>query len=197
LLPDYNEIQVAAVCATASPAGESSSRPTYPERVGSRKGWVPRLEDRAAADARLSALLGRQLTGVRYIELGYDEPAWDVGRFHTVDYGIELDLEDGATWAVIWQQQGANETPLTYRGLIRDELRPEADVSTWDVTNVWQTRFGRGGDRLETVWTKHRLDQEETRCPGAAPVSRAVRYAHAGGLAGQSGPRVRRRRVTA
>jgi hypothetical protein len=125
--------------------------------MGSRDGWVPRLEDRAAVDAQLSAAFtGRQLTGVRYVELDYDEPAWDAGRFHTVDYGIEFDLENRATWAVIWQQQGANETLLTFRGLIRDELRPEADVSTWDVTDVWQTHLGRRVARVETVWTKHR-----------------------------------------
>jgi hypothetical protein len=70
--------------------------------------------------------------------------------------GIELDLEDGATRAVIWQQQGANETLLAYRGVIRDELRPEADVSTWDVTNVWHARLGGRVERVETVWTKHR-----------------------------------------
>jgi hypothetical protein len=115
------------------------------------------LEDRAAVDAPLSAaFVGRQLTGVRYVEINYGEPAWDAGRFHSVDYGIELDLDDRATWAVIWQQRSWNETLLTYRGLIREELRPDADVSTWDVTDVWHMRFGRRVDRVETVWTKHR-----------------------------------------
>lgn len=93
---------------------------------------------------------------MRYVELEYEAPAWDAGRFHTVDYGIEFDLDDGGTWAVIWQQQGANETLLHYRGLICDELRPDADVSTWDVTEVWQSGFGRRVDGVETVWTKHR-----------------------------------------
>ncbi|MET0524771.1 MAG: hypothetical protein ABWZ91_08225 [Nocardioides sp.] len=125
--------------------------------MGPRKGWVSRREDRAAVDVQLSAaLVGRELRRVRYVELQYEAPGWDAGRFHTVDYGIEFELDDVGTWAVIWQQQGANETLLSYRGLIRDELRPEADVSTWDVTEVWQSELGRRVDRVETVWTRHR-----------------------------------------
>jgi hypothetical protein len=125
--------------------------------MGPRKGWVARPEDRAAVDAQLSAaLVARELTGVRYVELKYDAPAWDAGRFHTIDYGIEFDLDDGGTWAVIWQQQGANETLLSYHGSICDELRPEADMSTWDVTAVWHSDFGCRVAGVETVWTKHR-----------------------------------------
>lgn len=143
--------------ARALPHARERRLPAYADHLGSRRGWLYRLEDRAAVDARLTAaLVGRGLTGVRYVELNYDEAGWDAGRFHSVDYGIELDFDDGATWAVIWQQQSANETLLTYRGMIRDELRPEADVSTWDVTDAWHARFGGRVEGVETVWTKHR-----------------------------------------
>jgi hypothetical protein len=131
--------------------------------MGARRGWAPRSEDRAAIDGQLrAALVGRRLTGVRYVELDYGEPGWDVERFHTVDYGIEFDLEAAATWAFTWQQRGMNETLLFYRGVVRDELRPDADVSTWDVTDVWHRHFGSGIDRVENVWTKHRLGSRES-----------------------------------
>jgi hypothetical protein len=125
--------------------------------MGARTGWVARLEDCAIVDGQLrAALVGRRLAAVRYVEIDYGEPYWDAQRFHTIDYGVEFDLDDGATWAFTWQQRGANETLLIHRGVVRDELRPDAEVSTWDVTGLWHGHFGSRIDRIETAWTKHR-----------------------------------------
>jgi hypothetical protein len=123
----------------------------------SEQGWVAEVEERAAIETAVrGALVGRELVVVRYVEIAYGKPAWNAGRFHSIDYGVEFDLTDGATWAIIWQQEGWNETLLVFRETIRSQLRPGADVSTWDVSDTWHASFAGDVMSVETVWTKHR-----------------------------------------
>ena len=111
--------------------------------MASRGGWVALLADRQAVlDALRGAVIGRVIAGARYVELAYAEPAWDRGSFHSIDYGVERDTDDGQTTCFSWQQKGWNETLLTYTGTIRDELAPDAETSTWNVGE-----FGRGAIR--------------------------------------------------
>ena len=125
--------------------------------MASREGWVTSLADREVVQGALcGALIGRVLVGARYVELVYGEPAWDCGSFHSIDFGVELDTDDGRTTSFIWQQKGANETLLTYAGTIRDELVPEAEISTWDVGEIWRGAMPGAVRNVETIWTKHR-----------------------------------------
>jgi hypothetical protein len=124
--------------------------------MASREGWVASLADRQAVlDALCEALIGRVVVGARYVELAYEEPAWDCGPFHSIDYGVELDTDDGLTICFIWQQKGWNETLLTYTGTIRDELVPDADISTWDVGEIWRAAMPGPVRSVETIWMKH------------------------------------------
>jgi hypothetical protein len=84
------------------------------------------------------------------------EPGYDSGPFHSIDFGLELDLDDGATWSFTWQQASYNETLLCYAGTIGSELRPGIDVSTWDVSDVWRSALPRAISTVGSVWTKHR-----------------------------------------
>ena len=101
------------------------------------------------------ALVGREIVGVRYVELDYEEPGWDCGSFHSIDYGVELDTDDGRTRCFIWQQKGWNETLLSYAGTIREELVPDAEISTWDVSEIWRDALPRPVRSVETTWTQH------------------------------------------
>ena len=69
---------------------------------------------------------------------------------------VEFDLTDDATWAVMWQQESWNETLLAFPGTIRSQLRPDAEVSTWDVSGTWHAGFAGDVVSVETAWTKHR-----------------------------------------
>jgi len=121
-----------------------------------RQGWVTTLTDREAIREQLcAALVGRVIVGVRYIELNYEEPTWDCGAFHSIDYGVELDTDDGRTTSFVWQQQGWNETLLSYVGTVREELRP-AEISTWNVSAIWRDAMPGPVCELETTWTKHK-----------------------------------------
>jgi hypothetical protein len=125
--------------------------------MASRQGWVASLDDRRSVrDALCASLIGRAIVGARYVELAYSKPAWDCGSFHSIDYGVELDTDDGETTCFIWQQKGWNETLLTYTGTIRDELVPEAEISTWDVGETWRGAMPGPVRSVETAWMKHR-----------------------------------------
>jgi hypothetical protein len=123
----------------------------------SREGWVASLADRQGVfDALCETLIGRVVVGARYVELAYAEPAWDCCSFHSVDYGVELDTDDGPTVCFTWQQKGWNETLLTYTGTIREELVPDADTSTWDVGEIWRGAMPGPVRSVQTIWMKHR-----------------------------------------
>jgi hypothetical protein len=125
--------------------------------MASRQGWVTSLADRQVVlDALCGALVGRVIVAARYVELAYGEPAWDCGSFHSIDYGVELDTDDGATTSFIWQQKGWNETLLAYTGTTRDELAPEREISTWDVGETWRHALPGPVFNVETIWMKHR-----------------------------------------
>ena len=122
-----------------------------------RPGWVTHEAERTVVETAIrDALVGRDLVAVRYVELAYEKPEWEARRFHSIDYGVELDLADDARWTVIWQQESWNETLLASSETIRSQLRPGAEVSTWDVSEVWKTSLGRSVTSVEAVWTKHR-----------------------------------------
>jgi hypothetical protein len=121
-----------------------------------RRAWVSSADEREAVEATLHGMLGRAFLGVRYVELSYDgNPAWDAGTFHSIDFGVELQLDDGATWAVTWDQAGHNEGLMVYAGALASELRPDAEVATWDVTALWRDRFPTGFSGVKCVWTRH------------------------------------------
>ena len=120
------------------------------------KGWVARPEERAAVEQGLTALTGRELAAVRYVELPYGEgPMWDAGRFDSVDWGVELEFADGATHSITWQQDSYNETLLVYPGTVRSRLDPAAETAVWDVTDRWREHLPAGVAGVETVWAKH------------------------------------------
>ncbi|HEX8065682.1 MAG TPA: hypothetical protein VF520_04055 [Thermoleophilaceae bacterium] len=121
-----------------------------------RRGWVTSAEERNRVEADLSGMAGHGLAGVRYVGMS-DEgaPTWDVGTFHSIDYGLEIELEDRTTWSIAWDQAGHNEAILVYAGTLSSQFSPDAEVAVWDVTSVWRQRFPEGFTEVECVWTRH------------------------------------------
>jgi len=125
--------------------------------MASNPGWTSHAEERAAIEAALrEPLVGRELVAVRYVELAYGQPGWDSGSFHSIDYGVELDTSHGATWGIIWEQAGHNETLRTFLGTIASQLRGDAEISTSDLTDAWHAKLTGAVVGVETAWTKHR-----------------------------------------
>lgn len=122
------------------------------------KAWARNESERLEMEARIGQLVGRSIRRVRYFERsseGSPEPTWSAPDFDSIDYGIELDFDDGATWSVIWKQSGINEALLFYRGsLVGTELRDDAVPRVWDVTDRWATDGPSTISGFELAWMR-------------------------------------------
>jgi hypothetical protein len=116
--------------------------------------WVADDAQRAEADDALRGMVGSRVVGVRYVEIDYGEPLWAASGFDSLDYGVEFDFDDGATWSLIWQQGGHNEgIGVRKEPLVPSQLLPDARTTSWDVTKRWADA-GRQVQRLETRWQR-------------------------------------------
>lgn len=116
---------------------------------------------RRAIEHHLHRLVGRRIEAVRYVEVhheGLARPTWRGAIFDSLDFGLEFDLDDGATWSVIWKQQDANEGLLVYPGtLVPTEICVDAHIAIWDATAHWHGRGPVTISRVTPVWTRHQF----------------------------------------
>ncbi|MFI2363053.1 hypothetical protein [Promicromonospora sp. NPDC019610] len=119
--------------------------------------WVTNGADAVrVTDALRHLLTGRAITAVRYADLDYEgeHPYWHEGDRDTVGHGLELDLDDGATWSVIWEQQ-EDSAGL---GIWTEPLMPNhlQFARIWNVTRHWRRRGPRTISQIETFWWPER-----------------------------------------
>jgi len=125
-------------------------------------GWVSSDSERRQWEGELRRrLVGRRITRARYVEIDYEgkpEPMWRGAGFDSLDFGIELDLDDGTTWAFIWNQRGHNEALLVYPGqLFSSPLRSDAHTAVYDVTDHWNAAGPMAVTTVTPVWMRHRF----------------------------------------
>jgi hypothetical protein len=97
-------------------------------------------------------LTSRAITAVRYADLDYEHemPYWHEGDRDVVGHGLELDLDDGSTWSVIWEQRGSDSGLGIWAGpLMPDHLQL---ARIWNVTRHWRRRGPRTISQIETFW---------------------------------------------
>jgi len=126
------------------------------------KGWASNEPECDRWDEELRrGLVGRRIARARYVELHYEGhpgPMWRGASFDSLDYGLELDLDDGTTWAFIWKQQGHNEALLVYPGqLVPSQLRADARTTVFDVTDHWHAAGPPAVSEVTPVWMRHRF----------------------------------------
>jgi hypothetical protein len=121
--------------------------------------WSWAASDRDVAERREHAdgLMGEQVVMVRYVNIDYrreelhpdlldagvriiedagevEHPTWRCDGFDAVDYGIELETSDGATWSLTWDPPGDHEgIGLRKEPLIGSAVSPDASVAVWEV----------------------------------------------------------------
>lgn len=122
--------------------------------------WVDDDASRRRRDLELQRhLVGHRINQVRYVELryeGHQGPMWSGANFDSLDYGLELDLDNDTTWSVIWMQRGPNEGLLVDEGpLAPTHLRADAATGVWDVSERWDALGPRAISSITTVWTRH------------------------------------------
>jgi hypothetical protein len=123
-------------------------------------GWVRDDSARRLRDLELQAqFIERRIMRVRYVEIQYDgppQPMWGASNFDSLDYGLELDLDDSTTRSIIWMQKGRNEAILAAEGpLVPTQLLPDAAIAVWDVTDRWDELGPRSISSISAVWSRH------------------------------------------
>jgi hypothetical protein len=108
--------------------------------------------DGVAARQRLAdELVGHTLSGVVYLTMDltfgdrtglypsdladFQDPPWQFTSFHSIDFGIEFELDNGAKYFVTWDNPGRIESLRLARGDMSDEASARWDVtaiSPWD-----------------------------------------------------------------
>lgn len=73
--------------------------------------WVKDDAQKHAVQAVLHRFLGHAITGCRYVEIDYEggQEGWRGPGRDELDYGLELDLDNGETWSIVWEQFDLNE----------------------------------------------------------------------------------------
>jgi hypothetical protein len=112
--------------------------------------------------ALLPDLVGRSVVRVHYFELDYGgEPEWPGDEYHVLDFGLQLDLDDGGACAFTWYQAGVVEELQAHRGpMVPKHL--DADTGrVYDVTHElgWAALIGVPIEAADTVRDRAWEDQ--------------------------------------
>lgn len=95
---------------------------------------------RAAFEQRLNRLVGRRVRAVYYFELPYPEgPQWarESATFDSLDFGLELDLDDGCKVSITWGHEFTNYNVSILDGPL--EWAEGAPVPAWDARDRWRS----------------------------------------------------------
>lgn len=132
-------------------AGQEPPPATWAHPLLRWTAWVTNGADAAMVTHALRQVLtGRAIRAVRYADLDYEHemPYWHEGDRDVVGHGLELELDDGSTWSVIWEQGGSSAgLGIRAEPLMPDHLRL---ARIWHVTRHWRRRGPRTISRIET-----------------------------------------------
>jgi len=136
-------------------AQDGDARNAAVSQVG---GWALTEADVTAHRDDARALVGQRLAAVRYVNIDYvgmtrpefegrgprlieadqewQQPSWDFGSFHSVDYGVELHTSQQRVFAISWEPPGQTESLwVDERPLIGSGVSTDAHVAVWDVSS--------------------------------------------------------------
>lgn len=101
--------------------------------------WVKDVVQKAAVQATLDRFVGHAIIGCRYVEIDYEggQEGWLGPSRDELDYGLELDLDNGETWSIVWEQFDLNEGLNVRPGsLVPESVRAQGSAMR-DVSSRW------------------------------------------------------------
>ena len=102
-----------------------------------------------------SHLIGKAIKKVSYFEIDYGEPTFEQSDHHSLDYGLQLETDNGEAYYMIWDSQYFQYDLKFKRGTLRQELNPDAKISCHDVSesNYWSDRVGQKLKSIRSYWS--------------------------------------------
>jgi hypothetical protein len=143
---------------------------------------------RAELEERATALCGERITQVRYLEIAYEngQTGWDHygDRFHTLDYGLELEMESGRVYSLVWDWEFAEYGITVQPGSSQDDIQ---NCAVRDMTTdpAWVGLLHRPITAVEVYWgeweetggegfTRQEIEAALRTTRGAKPADRAA-----------------------
>lgn len=102
-----------------------------------------------------SELIGRTIKKVSYFEIDYGEPAFDLSDHHSLDYGLQLEIDSGESYYIIWDSQYVQYDLKFKKGTLEQELAPVANIKCHDVSKskYWSDRVGQELNNIKSYWS--------------------------------------------
>ncbi len=147
----------------------------HPSHAGQPTSWAATKSVVRAYQHRAQHLVGRTVVKVRYYEIDYrqqelypelvgsglreighgpewNEPPWAASSFDSVDFGIELTLDDANVVSLTWETPSEHEglclvpTPMLHVG-----MRPATDMAVWNITHAtaWEPMISEPLTRVD------------------------------------------------
>ncbi|MCH2192939.1 hypothetical protein [Kordia sp.] len=117
-------------------------------------------------EKKLHHLLGESIVEVNYYELKYDEPLWDEGVYHCLDFGLEFTTENREQYYFIWGKEFTQFDVKFERGSIVKEFLSIEVFCKYNVTNTfyWRSLAGIAIENIRVNWSYWSFVGKEGRC---------------------------------
>lgn len=102
-----------------------------------------------------SQMIGKTIKKVSYFEIDYGEPTFELDDHHSLDYGLQLETDNGETYYMIWDSQYFQHDLKFKKGTLRQELSPDSKISCHDVSKskYWSDRIGQKLNSIKSYWS--------------------------------------------
>lgn len=109
----------------------------------------------AKYESLLSQLIGKRIKKVSYFEIDYGEPTFELSDHHSLDYGLQLETDNGENYYMIWDSQYFQYDLKFKKGTLNQELNPDSKISCHDVSQsqYWSDRVGQKLNNIKSYWS--------------------------------------------
>lgn len=112
-------------------------------------------EEIAKYEIKPSELIGKPIKKVKYFEIDYGEPAFELSDHHSLDFGLQLETEEGDSYYIIWDSQFFQFDLKFKKGELRSEFVPQSKIACHQVSysSYWKERIGQKIKSIKSYWS--------------------------------------------
>ncbi len=135
-----------------------------------RGNYIPHLKESLKIEINnyekpIKELIGKSISDVNYYEIDYGEPMWNETEFHSLDYGIEIIMEDKTAYYFVWGNEFTQYDVKFRKGNILSVFSPENGAKKYNVSDNpnWTELIGKKINRIQSYWSYWNLLNDEKR----------------------------------